>query len=260
MNIQTIPTAEPFLFKGGPIGCLLVHGFTGTPKEMRWMGETLALQGYTVLGVRLAGHATKPEDMLRTRWQDWLASVEDGWHLLAGSCEKIFVVGLSMGGILSLILAADFPVSGVIAMATPHHLPKDPRLPFIKPLSILQRFNPKAAPDWFDIAAYKDHISYPEDPTRSYAELRDLISVMQAALARISAPALLIYSKDDKTVSPGEQHMEMIFAALGSTDKQTLVIEGSGHVLARDAKRDQVFEAAQQFIRRVLQGEECAEI
>ena len=58
-----IPTAEPFYLPGNNIGCLLVHGFTGAPKEMRWMGEFLGNQGYTVLGIRLAGHATTPEDM-----------------------------------------------------------------------------------------------------------------------------------------------------------------------------------------------------
>ncbi|NTV37277.1 MAG: carboxylesterase, partial [Anaerolineaceae bacterium] len=54
-------TAEPFLLPGGKVGCLLIHGFTGTPKEMRWWGEDLAGRGYTVLAPRLAGHATTPK-------------------------------------------------------------------------------------------------------------------------------------------------------------------------------------------------------
>jgi len=87
-----IPTAEPFFFPGGPTGCLLVHGFTGTPKEMRWLGEYLASRGYSVLGVRLFAHATYPEDMIRARWYDWLASVEDGWHYLSGLTQQIFIL------------------------------------------------------------------------------------------------------------------------------------------------------------------------
>ena len=70
-----IPTAEPFLFPRGPVGVLLIHGFTGTPKEMRWMGEYLANQGFTTLGIRLVGHATDPQDMLRVRWRDWASDV-----------------------------------------------------------------------------------------------------------------------------------------------------------------------------------------
>ena len=81
---QIIPGAEPFFFPGGSTGCLLVHGFTGTPKEMRAMGEYLHQRGFSVLGVRLTGHATRPEDLQRARWQDWLLSVEDGWQLLKG--------------------------------------------------------------------------------------------------------------------------------------------------------------------------------
>ena len=104
-----IPTAEPFFFPGNQIGCLLVHGFTGSPKEMRWMGEYLGNLGYTVLGVRLAGHATRPEDMMRMQWQDWLASVEDGYFLLKNCVDQVFIIGLSMGGILSLTFSSQHP-------------------------------------------------------------------------------------------------------------------------------------------------------
>src|SRR5512143_2591480 len=104
---QIIPTAEPFLLLGDSSkpACLLIHGFTGAPKEMRWMGEYLHGRGYTCLGVRLAGHATRPEDMVRAHWTDWTASVEDGYHLLCGITSDIFLAGLSMGGVLSLLLS-----------------------------------------------------------------------------------------------------------------------------------------------------------
>ena len=52
------------------------------------MGEYLNQQGYTCLGVRLAGHATNPEDMIRARWTDWTASVEDGYNLLRGAVDR----------------------------------------------------------------------------------------------------------------------------------------------------------------------------
>ena len=78
----TMPTAEPFFIPGGKTGCLLLHGFTGTPKEMRMLGDSLAESGYTVLAPRHFGHAINPEAMGRARWQDWLASVEDGMNLL----------------------------------------------------------------------------------------------------------------------------------------------------------------------------------
>lgn len=243
--------AEPFFFPGGPVGCLLVHGFTGTPKEMRWMGEYLAGQDHTVLGVRLFGHATHPEDMMRARWQDWLASVEDGYHTLSGMTKKIVVCGLSMGGVLSLVLASRYPVSGVVAMSTPEHMPADARLRFIKPLSLLKPFMAKGEPNWYDQAAYRDHVSYPADPTRAYAELRDLLQVMRASLSKVSAPTLLINSQNDQAVKPADRHQELIYQAIGSLEKQTLWVEKSSHVVTRDAEREKVFQAAGDFIARI---------
>ncbi len=74
---------------------------------MRWLGEYLNQQGYTVCGMRLAGHATRLTDMVRARWRDWLLSVEDGYNLLRSCTDQVFLLGLSMGGVLSLT-AADF--------------------------------------------------------------------------------------------------------------------------------------------------------
>src|SRR5829696_8092494 len=142
---QIIPTAEPFFLPGdrSKPACLLIHGFTGTPKEMRWMGEYLNQQGYTCLGVRLTGHATHPEDMIRSRWTDWVASVEDAYHLLCGLTDDIFLVGLSMGGILALLAAAQLDVKGVIAMSTPARLPTDYPIWFLKAISLLMPYRLK---------------------------------------------------------------------------------------------------------------------
>ena len=244
-----IPTAEPFFFPGGEIGCLLVHGFTGAPKEMRWMGEYLAEQGHTVLGIRLAGHATRPEDLIRTRWGDWLASVEDGWQILGGATTQIFVIGLSMGGVLSLLLASRFPVKGVVAMATPYKLPPDPRLPFLRWLHWFKPWIAGGASDWHDLEAEKVHISYDGYPSRSILELNELLTKMRAGLPRVTEPTLLIHSRQDGSIDP--ENMPNIYKELGSKDKAMLWIENSGHVLTRDAAREQIFKAADDFIRRV---------
>ncbi|MBN2551016.1 MAG: alpha/beta fold hydrolase [Anaerolineales bacterium] len=254
-----IPTAEPFFFPGDRTGCLLVHGFTGAPKEMRGLGEHLAAQGRTVLGVRLAAHATRPEDMIRARWQDWLASVEDGWHILRGCCDQVFVMGLSMGGMLTLTFAAQNPgdercrLGGIVVMAAPHHLPNDPRLRFVKPLSRLQPFMPKGPDNYFEPEAFKEHVCYPVDPTRAYAELLEMAAVLRSGLPRITAPALLIYSHQDLAVTEAEGHMELIYASLGSADKRKLWIENSSHVITCDAQHQQVFQAASDFVDRLSQ-------
>ena len=223
------------------------------------MGEYLNGQGYTCLGIRLHGHATTPEDMIASRWTDWTASVEDGFHLLSGSFDRIFFAGLSMGGVLSLLMSTKFAdrVSGVVAMSTPYSLPNDPKdysPAYISLYSHFVKYMPKSGEvpgaSWFDKEAFKDHISYPQNPIRSIAELKLLLGEMQAALPRLTMPVLLIHSKDDPYVLP--ENVEKIYAGLVNvSDKTKLLVTGSGHVVTRDAARHQVFEAARDFIRRV---------
>lgn len=255
-----IPSAEPFFFPGGRTGCLLVHGFTGTPKEMRPLGEALAKEGFSVLGVRLVAHATQPVDMLRARWTDWLASVEDGWHLLRGAADQIVVGGLSMGGMLALLLASErcagrCPVAGVIAMSTPYAFIPDPRLPFIRLLHRLIPEVKKGPPDWRDPQAELDHVDYPAYPTRAIAELIDLTAEMRRALPTVSVPVLLMHARGDSGGGFFDaDSMPKIHAALGSQEKEMLWLEDCGHVITRDARRAQVFQAAAAFLRRLTPG------
>jgi carboxylesterase len=248
-----IPSAEPFYFAGNRTGCLLVHGFTGAPKEMRWMGEYLGNLGYTILGVRLAGHATRPEDMRQTRWEDWLTSIEDGYYLLKDMTDYIFVIGLSLGGILSLKFTADHPVSGVVAMSTPYALPADPRLPFIGIISLFMPWMKQGPSDWHNPEAGIDHICYPYYPLRAVMQLRESLSEMRAALPKISAPVLLIHSHQDKGVPPS--NAEKIYASIGSHQKQLLWVENSGHVIPREPDRLLVFNATHEFIQRVISSD-----
>jgi len=253
---QIIPTAEPFFFLGDPSkpACLLIHGFTGTPKEMRWMGEFLNQQGYTCLGIRLTGHATDPEDMIRSRWTDWAASVEDGYSLLRGLTDNIFLMGLSMGGVLALLMSTRLNVRGVVAMSTPYKLPDDPRLRHIeliaKAVSFMPKNNDEPGASWFDKEAWKDHISYPQNPVRSIGELNKLLKEMRTALPQINVPVLLMHSKNDTYVLP--ENMELIYADLSNVmDKTKLYITESSHVIPRDASRERVFRSALEFIQRI---------
>lgn len=252
---QIIPTAEPFFFLGdrSKPACLLVHGFTGAPKEMRWMGEYLHQRGYTCLGVRLAGHATQPEDMVRARWTDWTASVEDGYQLLRCVSDDIFLVGLSMGGVLSLLMSTRLAVRGVVAMSTPSRLPEDYPIWLLELISLFVKYQPKTeepGSGWFDQTVWQDHVSYPQNPVRSAAELKKLILAMRAALPQVRVPVLLMHSKDETYVAP--DNVDELYAGLvNAPDKTKLYLTGSGHVLTRDASREQVFKAAVEFIQRV---------
>jgi carboxylesterase len=216
---------------------------------MRWMGEYLAGCGYSVMGVRLAGHATHIDDMQRVHWQDWLASVEDGYHQLKGISEQVVVAGLSMGGVLTLLLAADVEVSGLITMSTPYALPSDPRLPLLRWFWRVLPAVPKGESDWQDPKPEEDHVDYPLYPTKAILQFRDLVDEMQIALPRVTAPALLMHSGKDGGIP--YENMEKIFTRLGSQDKEMFTLENSGHVIVRDLEKELVAETADKFIRRI---------
>jgi carboxylesterase len=249
-----MPGGEPFFYPAGSdVGCLLTHGFTGAPEEMRGMGKYLAKQGITTLGIRLFGHATQPADMNRARQYDWLASVEDGYHMLSSQVSKMFMVGLSTGGALSLIMARDFHVSGVAVMSTPPRFP-DERVRQLRPvvplISKVWRFATQSGEsDWHDKQAEQANVHYPVFPVRATAELNDLIDEMWDTLDQVAVPALLIYSKGDGTI-PSDSGQAM-YDALGSTDKELIWLTESGHNIPMDASREQAFEAAAAFIHRL---------
>lgn len=251
---KIISTAEPFFFQGKnpKTACLLVHGFTGAPKEMRWLGEYLAEQGYTVMGVRLSGHATTPEDIARMKWRDWLLSVQDGYYMLREAYPNIFVMGLSMGAILSLTFSSQFTVSGVVAMSTLNEMPSNPLLPFVGVLKYIVPTIAKGPGDWQNPQAALDHVEYPRFPVAGVAQLHDLIDVMHSRLPQVTAPALLVQGRKDGSVPV--EHVQKVYDHLGSKDKTILYLDNSGHVVTREPDRQQLFQAVRDFIERICPG------
>ena len=247
------PIAKPFLFKGNDTGCLLLHGFPGTPYEMREMGEHLAEEGYSVLGPRLFGHGTHFKDLNRSRWWDWVNSAMDGYYQLSDMCSHIFIIGLSMGGALSILLGSRQSVEGVCAMAVPYTIPikySDQLRPLIPVLSKVWRYSKRGPSDWRDKEAEMTHSVYDRRPVRGGAELYDLLSVMREALPNLTVPLQLIYSSDDGSIPLGDA--QKILDSVASSDKNLIIIEGSGHNVTRDAKRDEVFRFTSSFIARVM--------
>lgn len=139
-------TEHEYLLEGhGPLattGILLIHGLTGTPNEMRLLAKGLHRAGFTVLAVQAAGHCGTQEDLIATRWQDWVASARRGAdRLMQLTGQPVVACGLSMGALLALALAIERPrqVAGVVALSTTFRydgwsMPAYTRLAFLLPL------------------------------------------------------------------------------------------------------------------------------
>lgn len=251
-----LPGAEPFFFPGREVGCLLIHGFTASPQEVRGLGEHLARAGNTVLGVRLAGHGTRWQDLARTRWEDWYASVESGYHLLRGQCSVLFAMGMSTGGDLALILSTEYDLDGVVTMSAPYQLPPNPTLrllyPFLAPLSLILPKLPKGPPDFHDPSAAAARVAYDCYPLRAVREFGLMLQAMRATLPDVRVPVLTMHSQQDNFI-PFED-MSRIQARLGSADKQIFSVVNSNHIITCDAARGQVFKQAETFVQRMTSG------
>jgi carboxylesterase len=257
------------IFRGGPVGFLLIHGLGGTPVEMRFVGIGLAREGYTVHCPQLAGHCGSFEELRATGWRDWYATVEDAHAQLRKTCKEVIVGGLSMGAILALHLAAERPddVHGVALFAPTLKLDgwgvpwysvlfnlvrhrsianfitfserepygiKDPRIRRLVTAAINSGDSSKAG-----------QLS---NPGRAMLEMRWLVRIVKRELGRIRQPALIIHPRDDDRASLG--NAAYLQGALGGL-VDTCILDDSYHVVTVDRQRDVVVERTAAFARRV---------
>ena len=241
-----IEGAEPFLMKGGSEGILLIHGFTGLPAELLLMGKFLNRAGYTVLGVRLAGHATNELNLMKTNNEDWFNSALDGYALLSGLCEKIFVVGHSMGALLTLKLAYFRKVEKIVTLAAPIFIDESLHLKDLPPRSECKNFaviRPHRRLKNVPPAANK---VYRKMPFISVHELVTLIEEVKILLPKITAPILIVHGTEDHTAQP--KSANFIEEKINSARKEKILLENCGHLMPLNETRDFVFEEVLKFL------------
>lgn len=245
---------DPFFLPAGRTGCLLIHGFTATPFDMRFFGEHLHAAGLTVNAVRLAGHATSADDMERVSWRDWVCSVRDGLATLAASTDRRVVVGQSLGSLLALDLAADHPddVHAVVPISTAlmtsslllNQLgPLFSWVPTILPRG--WRYWAKGSSDVADPDARAAAKTYREVPLRAVGELTQFQQYVRPKLRAVRQPALAIHSRQDHTCPV--ENLEILERELAG-DVQSLMLENSYHVVSIDRDRELVADAISTFI------------
>lgn len=239
--------AMPFYFKGNDIGCLIIHGFTGSPAQMRLLGEVLRKEGYTVSGILLKGHGTTIEDMEKTNWQDWWNTAKEAYAKLKQECRKVYVMGLSMGGILSLLLAETYEIDKVISIAAPIRIYS--KLSYLAP--ILKYF--KKYEQWAELPLAQGEVgdpytqAYKKIPVAAIPSLLKLMRKAEKGLHHIMAPILIIQSRMDETVIP--QSAQMIYEGVASREKQLIWLEKSKHVCTLGPEREYMHEQMVRFLK-----------
>ena len=240
--------AEPFFFKGNDIGVLVCHGFTGTTQSMRPLGEALAAAGYTVIGPRLAGHGISPAALARTTAADWIASVDEALAKLRETCSQIFMVGLSMGGTLTLYTAAKHadiiqgavPINAAVQLnsADMAGAALDAHMPATVPGIGSDIKKPGVV-----------ELAYKEVPVPAFRQAYALFSVTHDLLPKVTCPVLVIQSRDDHVVDPSNG--PRIVRRLGSSRIDLRWLNDSYHVATLDNDLPLICSETLAFIRGI---------
>ena len=238
---------EPFFWEAGPVGILLVHGYTATTAEVRLLGKNLHEKGYSVAGPLLAGHGARPDDLNHIRWQDWVGSAEKMYTQLAARCKHIFVGGESMGGVIALDLASRLPaITGILLYAPAIQLTMTP-LENVK-LYAGSLFMSEVARASLDS---KDQWQgYPGLPLKGAIQLLKMQGAVQKRLLHIKQPVIVFQGRKDITVQASAG--DIILQGVSSTLKEHHWMERSAHAIALDCELDAVTELTANFIDRVL--------
>ncbi|MGB8683428.1 MAG: alpha/beta fold hydrolase [Candidatus Binatus sp.] len=246
-----------FFFPGAGVSALLVHGLTGTPYEMRYLGERLAARGVRVRGVKLAGHAGTPEELGEAGYDNWYESVVNGLEELRQHGEPVVVVGLSMGAVLAARLTADQgeAIAGVTLLSPAFFLPRSTTI-MLKGLrgllgSLVDSIYlySRGGSDIHDAAAKSVHPTCHLMPLSAPLKLFELSAMVKPMLSRITQPALVMHAPRDHTC-PMRKNLDYVMRHLGSAEKRAVELEESYHVITVDSEKERVVDEVAGFVER----------
>jgi carboxylesterase len=236
----------------GDVGVVLVHGFTGTPYEVRYLGERLACAGFRVHAPLLPGHGTSLDALDATSWRDWTHAVEKAVAGVAAQCKHVAVVGQSLGGLLALHHAAhNDNVKCVASLAAPLWLEGlSARVALWTTQGALAR-RVRAIPkfggsDVRDKRVKRMNPCYPAIPTRALGQLMEFMQHVDDVLQNVKQPVLVLHAKQDHT-APVACAARI---AEGTRAVRTRLLDDSYHLIAVDVERDIVAAEVTQFIRQ----------
>ena len=244
-----IQGAEPWSAPGGANGVLVLHGFTGNPQSMRPLAGALAAAGYTVELPLLPGHGTALEDMVPTRWEDWSGSAEAHFQALAARCDRVAVVGLSMGGTLTCWLAERHPHLSGIALVNP--LVRAPDDEFRSGIRGLVEAGTETVEGIGSDIKLEGSVeaAYPGTPLAAVLSLFEGADEVASNLADIHCPTLVLSSREDHVV---ESVSGDVVEQLVSGPVERIWLEDSYHVATLDNDAPLIESSVVRFVDSVL--------
>jgi carboxylesterase len=262
----------------------LIHGVTGTPAEMKYVGRKLWQSGYDVYLPTLPGHCAKVRDLLRSNEKDWVEHVVKQLSFLRARYTHVFAAGLSAGALLALKASTRVCLDG-IGVFSPTFFYDGWNVPRTKALLDLAiRWFPRPLHyvffhfDGFPYgikhpalqarlrAAYNpmnrvlnafrkrtsprhyssEAVGYPVFFLKTLADLDRLYAVVKADMAKITAPTLVLQASEDDFTSV--RNSEFVLSRIASAEKKLVLLDDSYHVITVDRQRDVVAQELQTFI------------
>lgn len=228
-------------------GVILFHGYSGSPSEMILLAKKFEERGLSVFCPRLTGHGTNFEDFEDTSFHDWCRSAIDAYLEFSKRVKKVYIIGLSMGGILTAYLGYLFNVDKIALLATPFDFPdkKFKYLSFLK-LFIKRTKQPNSAPALNNLEN-KSYLIYYKDyySIKSLNELKKGILFFRKILKKVKSDSIIFGSEKDKVVS--YRSPQLIYNKIGSKRKQLIYLKKSNHVLPLDYEIDIIFKNICEF-------------
>ncbi len=245
----THPDAQPFRWEGRAPACLLIHGLTSTPWEVRPVGLALRDAGFHAESLWLPGHGTSPEELARVRWQEWAEAVEQRFDAMQREHGTVTVLGTSLGGTLALWLGVTRAPAAIVSMGGAVWL--HPTARWARLVALVRPFQAKRPQGSaiFDDAARARHPSYPKTSLHAIAEMRALTRQLKARLPDITAPLLVMHARQDSVIAP--DNAEWIYEHATSERKALLWLEKSDHIITEDFDSEEVARAAVAWVEGV---------
>jgi carboxylesterase len=247
-----LPGAETIdLQEEGSPGVLLLHGFGDTPQTLSRLAQRLHKAGYGVLVPLLPGHGRTLRDFKRSRAEEWINAARSALLEMSERNSAVSVVGLSMGGALAVLLAADTrDISSLILIAPYMGMPRLLRLAAATHWlwgGFAGEISARSPLSIHDPIEREKNLAYGSVTGRGLFELSKVMRRARKALPRVTAPTLIVQSREDPRVAP--EVAEFALAELGAKEKQLVWTEGAGHIITVDYGRERVFSEVEKWLR-----------